>query len=151
MAITVDGVPQAESFAPDVYQGYGYFNGTRNTTELENIQQVVISKGADSLSVGSGGIGGAVQFRTKNVADFVRPEQNFGLLAKVGYSSKNAEWRQVAGGLPPPYQLLLINGEKAKQQVSAVLQIDQLEQGLSELVNQFELQRYQLPGMTVLR
>ena len=50
-----------------------------------------------------------------------------------------------------PYQLLLINGEKAKQQVSAVLQIDQLEQGLSELVNQFELQRYQLPGMTVLR
>lgn len=72
------------------------------------------------------------------------------MLAKVGYSSKNAEWRQVAGGLPP-YQLLLINGEKAKQQVSAVLQIDQLEQGLSELVNQFELQRYQLPGMTVLR
>lgn len=98
VAITVDGVPQAESFAPDVYQGYGYFNGTRNTTELENIQQVVISKGADSLSVGSGGIGGAVQFRTKNVADFIRPEQNFGLLAKVGYSSKNAEWRQVAGG-----------------------------------------------------
>lgn len=98
VAITVDGVPQAESFAPDVYQGYGYFNGTRNTTELENIQQVVISKGADSLSVGSGGIGGAVQFRTKNVADFIRPEQNFGLLAKVGYSSKNAEWRRVVGG-----------------------------------------------------
>lgn len=98
VAVTVDGVAQAESFAPDVYQGYGYLNGTRNNTELENIQQVVISKGADSFLAGSGAIGGAVQFRTKNVDDFIHNNEHFGLLGKLGYSSKNSEWRQVVGG-----------------------------------------------------
>ena len=97
VAITVDGIAQAESFIPDIYSGYGYMNGNRNTTELENISSVSISKGADSFGVGSGGIGGAIEFRTKVAEDFILPGKNIGLYNKLSYGSKNKEFVKVFG------------------------------------------------------
>ncbi len=97
VAVIVDGLPQAETFMPSIYKGYGYFNGSINNTEYENISQVSITKGANSVSDGSGAVGGSVNFKTKNVDDFVLPGRALGLFLKTGYASKNDEWRQVVG------------------------------------------------------
>ncbi len=98
VAITVDGLPQAESFVSFIYNGWGYMSGNRNTTEFENLSSVSLAKGADAFRVGSGALGGAVMFKTKEVKDFVRPGKKFGLLTKIGYTSKNDELRGVIGG-----------------------------------------------------
>lgn len=97
VAVIVDGLPQAESFMPSIYRGYGYFNGSINSTEYENISAVTINKGANSVSDGSGAIGGSLYFTTKTVDDIVKSGQRWGLYWKTGYSSKNREWRQVLG------------------------------------------------------
>lgn len=98
VAIVVDGMTQAESFMPDVYRGYGYFNGSRNGTELENISAVTVHKGANSFAEGSGALGGSVVFNTKSVDDFITTDKNWGGLAKLAYDTKNQEFRYVAGG-----------------------------------------------------
>ncbi len=98
VAITVDDLPQAESAIDFIYSGYGYMSANRNTTELENLSRVSVAKGADSFKVGSGAVGGAVMFKTKEVADFVRPGEKVGMLLKTGYASKNDEWRHIIGG-----------------------------------------------------
>lgn len=97
VAIIVDGLPQAETFMPSIYKGYGYFNGSINNTEYENISAVQVNKGANSVNDGSGAIGGSVYFTTKSIDDFVKPDQKLGLYWKTAYSSKNFEGRQVIG------------------------------------------------------
>ncbi len=98
VAITVDGMPQAESSHTFIYQGYGYMSSNRNTTEFENLSSVAVAKGADAFKVGSGALGGAVMFKTKDVADFVRPGKKVGLLVKTGIDSRNHQVRGVIGG-----------------------------------------------------
>ncbi len=98
VAITVDNMPQAESFLSFIYTGWGYMSGNRNTTEFENLSAVTVAKGADAFKVGSGALGGAVMFRTKEVNDFVRPGKHIGILTKFGYDSKNNQTRRVIGG-----------------------------------------------------
>lgn len=73
-------------------------NGNINNTEYENISSVKVQKGANSVMNGSGALGGAVSFTTKEIEDFVEPDRTFGFLSKTGYTSKNREWRQVIGG-----------------------------------------------------
>ncbi|PWD83544.1 TonB-dependent hemoglobin/transferrin/lactoferrin family receptor [Ignatzschineria cameli] len=97
VAVIVDGLPQAETFMPSIYKGYGYFNGSINSAEYENISSVTVNKGANSVSDGSGAVGGSLYFTTKSVDDIVKPGQKWGLYWKTGYSSKNREWRQVLG------------------------------------------------------
>lgn len=97
VAVIVDGLPQAETFMPSIYKGYGYFNGSINNTEYENISSVQVNKGANSVNDGSGAIGGSVHFTTKSIDDFVKPDQKLGLYWKTAYASKNREWRQVIG------------------------------------------------------
>ena len=93
----VDGLPQAETFMLSIYKGYGYFNGSVNNTEYENIGQMNITKGANSVSDGSGAIGGSVHFKTKGIEDFVLEDRELGGFLKSGYASKSREWRQVIG------------------------------------------------------
>lgn len=97
VAVIVDGLPQAETFMPSIYKGYGYFNGSVNNTEYENIGQMNITKGANSVSDGSGAIGGSVHFKTKGIEDFVLEDRELGGFLKSGYASKSREWRQVIG------------------------------------------------------
>lgn len=73
-------------------------NGNINNIEYENISSVSVQKGADSVMYGSGALGGAVVFTTKEIEDFVDPDRTFGFLSKTGYTSKNREWREVIGG-----------------------------------------------------
>lgn len=97
VSIMVDGVAQAEYFLPGVYSGYGYMNGNRNSVELENMKAVTIQKGADSFQSGSGGIGGSVQFVTKDIDDFVAPDKTVGAVVKSGYASRDRQWLRSAG------------------------------------------------------
>ncbi|AZY47863.1 TonB-dependent hemoglobin/transferrin/lactoferrin family receptor [Bordetella avium] len=97
IAVTVDGMPQAEYFLPEVYLGYGYLNGNRNSVELEHMKRVTLHKGADSYSSGSGGIGGSVQFVTKDIDDYVAPGRVAGAVGKLAYASRSREWLGMAG------------------------------------------------------
>lgn len=98
ISVKVDGMEAAESFMPRFYYIKGFMNGNRNSTELENLSSIEITKGANSLTKGSGAIGGSVSMQTKNASDFVADGENFGLYSKTGYASINNEFRQVIGG-----------------------------------------------------
>ncbi|MGE8601649.1 TonB-dependent hemoglobin/transferrin/lactoferrin family receptor [Bordetella trematum] len=97
VAVTVDGMPQADPLIPGIYASYGFLNGNRNGVELEHVKSVTLHKGADSVQSGSGGIGGSVQFVTKDIDDFVSPGHTFGAYGKVGYASRNREKLAVTG------------------------------------------------------
>lgn len=95
VAISVDGLAQAESRSSEGFQllfgGYGNYNTNRNEIELENISQVDVIKGADSVQAGSGALGGAVLYKSKSAKDYLSPTKNYYLGAKTGYSSKNSQ------------------------------------------------------------
>lgn len=98
VAISVDGLNAAESYMPKFYYIKGFYNGNRNSTEIENLSSIEFNKGANSLNQGSGALGGSVSMRTKTVHDFVAPNKNVGFYAKSAYNSRNNEYRQVIGG-----------------------------------------------------
>ncbi|NBI42479.1 TonB-dependent hemoglobin/transferrin/lactoferrin family receptor [[Haemophilus] felis] len=120
VAINVDGVSAAESFKPRYYDILGFYNGNRNGTELENIAEVDITKGADSIHSGSGGIGGTVTMRTKNPQDFILDNKSWGFYSKTAYDSKNEEKRQVLGfglvknGIEAMFQYTSRHGSETK-------------------------------------
>ncbi|VEG13867.1 TonB-dependent hemoglobin/transferrin/lactoferrin family receptor [Moraxella cuniculi] len=90
VAIMVDGLHQAETLASqgfkELFEGYGNFNNTRNSVEFENIKTATIKKGADSVTAGSGALGGAVIFKTKEAQDYLQ-EKDWHVGLKTGYSS----------------------------------------------------------------
>ncbi|MBS9777988.1 MAG: TonB-dependent hemoglobin/transferrin/lactoferrin family receptor [Gammaproteobacteria bacterium] len=92
--ITVDGLQQAEVIASqgfkELFEGYGNFNNTRNGVEFETLKQVTIARGADSTKVGSGALGGAVIFETKDARDYLT-EKDWHIGTKIGYASQNTE------------------------------------------------------------
>lgn len=88
VAINVDGLEQAESFELDRQET----SGARLEAEYEHVTQVDVTKGADSVSSGSGALGGAVSLRTKTVKDIVAEGKTFGARYKTGYFSKDRQW-----------------------------------------------------------
>lgn len=95
VAVSVDGLAQAESRSSDAFQelfgAYGNFNANRNAGELENVAEVAIRKGADSLTVGSGALGGAVEYKTKSPAEVVDEDKPLYGSLKKGYTGRNGE------------------------------------------------------------
>ncbi|TCP95788.1 hemoglobin/transferrin/lactoferrin receptor protein [Cricetibacter osteomyelitidis] len=95
VAITVDGLHQAETLSSqgfkELFEGYGNFNNTRNSTEIETLKQVSISKGANSIKTGSGALGGAVIFETKDARDYLL-EKDYHLGYKTGYATADNQW-----------------------------------------------------------
>lgn len=91
VALLVDGLPQIQS-----YKSLSLFaqNGAINEIEYENIRSIEFSKGASSQEYGSGALGGAVGFRTKNPDDVIKEGQNWGLDSKTAYSSKNKQFSE---------------------------------------------------------
>lgn len=93
VAINIDGLAQAESRSSEAFQdlfgAYGNFNANRNASELEHISMVTIQKGADSISSGSGALGGAVNFSTKKPSDVVNARNPLYLASKVAYTSRD--------------------------------------------------------------
>lgn len=96
VAITVDGLEQAESRSSTAFQelfgAYGNFNANRNAAELEHMSDVVISKGADSITAGSGALGGAVIYRTKSPRDYVDEDKPYHIGLKTGFLSRSNLW-----------------------------------------------------------
>lgn len=92
VAITVDGLSLGETLNPASYAPYEFFSSGRGGVDIDAMKAVEIVKGADSISAGSGALGGAVMFVTNDPADYLNPSGNdthFGL--KFGYSSANDE------------------------------------------------------------
>ncbi len=92
--ITIDGLQQAETLSSqgfqELFEGYGNFNNTRNGIEVETVKDVNIAKGADSTKVGSGALGGAVIFKTKDARDYLL-DKDWYAKVKTGYASRNDE------------------------------------------------------------
>lgn len=80
----VDGVRVPDGFtfgAQSVGRG-GY-------ADLDLMRSVEILRGPASALYGSDGLAGAVSFTTKDPADLIRPGDNFGARARVGYNSSD--------------------------------------------------------------
>ena len=94
VAITVDGVAQAETLSSqgfkDLFEGYGNFNNTRNGIEIETLSDTKITKGADSIMSGSGALGGSVAYKTKDARDLLI-NKNYAFKYKTGFSTENDE------------------------------------------------------------
>ena len=74
----------------DLFEGYRNFNNTKNGVEVENIRQVDITKGADSVKRGSGALGDSVAFETKDARDYLT-EKDWYYGFKRGYQSANRQ------------------------------------------------------------
>lgn len=94
VAITIDGLHQAETLSSqgfkELFEGYGNFNNTRNGAEVKTLKQVQLAKGANSLKVGSGALGGAVIFKTKDARDFLT-DKDWYVSYKKGYNSADRQ------------------------------------------------------------
>ncbi len=92
VAITVDGVSLGEILNPASNAPYEFFSAGRGGVDLDTMKAVEIVKGADSITAGSGALGGAVMFVTKDPADYLKAsgdDTHLGL--KLGYASANEE------------------------------------------------------------
>lgn len=56
------------------------------------LKQVEVVRGASSALYGSGGLGGVIEFRTKDAADFLDPGETAGVNVFMGYQSVNDEY-----------------------------------------------------------
>ncbi|MDK4575252.1 TonB-dependent hemoglobin/transferrin/lactoferrin family receptor [Kingella kingae] len=93
VAVNIDGLAQAESRSSEgfqeLYGAYGNYNANRNANELEHISEVSIKKGADSITSGSGALGGSVNYKTKSPTEVVNEDKPLYLGAKTGYTGRD--------------------------------------------------------------
>ena len=90
VAMTIDGLGTAEEV--DTTVAYEFFRAGRGGLDIDALKSVAIIKGADSITAGSGALGGAVAFVTKDPLDFLKAQGNdthFGL--KCGYTGATEE------------------------------------------------------------
>ena len=92
VGISVDGVSLPDFEENSLSARYGNFNNSRLSIDSELVRSIDIVKGSDSVNMGSGYLGGGVNYRTMNVEDLVFPNKNVGGLLRSGYASKNREW-----------------------------------------------------------
>lgn len=92
VAINVDGLAQAETLSSqgfkELFEGYGNFNNTRNSVEVETLGQAHFTKGADSIKTGSGALGGSIIYTTKDARDYLIDKNHY-VSYKSGYTTKN--------------------------------------------------------------
>lgn len=94
VGLQVDGLVQAQSYITEHSDANG---GAINEIEYENVRSIELSKGSASAEFGSGALGGAVSFRTKEPKDIIKEGQNWGINAKTAYSSKNNQHLNTVG------------------------------------------------------
>lgn len=70
VAVTVDGLGFAESI--ETARAYEFFRAGRGTVDVDTLKRVEVVKGPDAIVAGSGALGGAVMFTTKDPADYLR-------------------------------------------------------------------------------
>lgn len=92
VAITVDGLSLGETLDPPTFVAYEFFRSARGGVDMDSLKQIEIIKGADAIAAGSGSLGGAVLFVTKDPSDYLNAEgddTHVGLTA--GFSGMNDE------------------------------------------------------------
>lgn len=97
VAMSIDGMALPEVESNEVFSPYGYNYEGRFNPDLELMGSVRIHAGADSLASGSGALGGAVNYSSKNYRDLISANKPFGGYGKIGYSNKNEEKFAAAG------------------------------------------------------
>lgn len=90
VAMTVDGLGFGESV--ETARAYEFFRSGRGGLDVDSLKSMEIVKGADSIAAGSGALGGAVLFTTKDPYDFLNPQGNDSYFrVKTGYTSASDE------------------------------------------------------------
>lgn len=91
--IAVDGMALGETLDPASNAPYDFFRSGLGGIDPDALKQVTILKGADAITAGSGALGGAVLFQTKDAADYLSDSGDAGALRlKSAYSGNNREW-----------------------------------------------------------
>lgn len=100
VAVTVDGLPQAQVFSVGGnWHTDGQYGAAINEVEVENLKQVDIHKGTQSIRGGNGAMGGAVMFQTKDPFDLIAPGKNIGGVVRTGYIGKTDQlYRSIGVG-----------------------------------------------------
>lgn len=90
VALTVDGLSFAESI--ETTPAYEFFRAGRGSVDIDSLKSIEVVKGADSITAGSGALGGAVMFTTKDPYDYLSPDGNDSFFrVKTGYTSSTDE------------------------------------------------------------
>jgi hemoglobin/transferrin/lactoferrin receptor protein len=90
VALTVDGLSLAESV--ETTPAYEFFRSGRGSVDIDSLKNIEVVKGADSITAGSGALGGAVLFTTKDPHDYLSPDGNDSYFrVKTGYTSSSDE------------------------------------------------------------
>ncbi|WP_337880924.1 TonB-dependent hemoglobin/transferrin/lactoferrin family receptor [Rheinheimera sp.] len=111
VAITVDGLSAGETLNPASYAFYDFFAAGRGGVDPDLVKQIEVVKGADAIAAGSGSLGGAVLFVTKDPADFLTPEgDDAALKLKAAYNGANDELATTltAAGRAGAWEALLV-------------------------------------------
>ncbi len=97
IGMTIDGMALGESLDPASYANYDFFRVGRGGLDPAALKQINVLKGADAITSGSGSLGGAVQFITKDPADLLPqgPRSGYARL-KAEYNGAHHEWMQSA-------------------------------------------------------
>lgn len=143
VAIMVDGLNQAQSYLALKTEANG---GAINEIEYENIKSIELSKGASSAEYGSGALGGAVGFVSKDSSDIIKDAKQWGFDSKTAYSSKNNQWMQSLAGAfkTGSFDNLLIYTHKEGQETKGHKALESYQHSYQPLTGYFD--RYALTG-----
>lgn len=90
VAMTVDGLAMAEGLESS--RSYEFFRAGQGGVDIDSLKSVEIVKGADAITAGSGALGGAVLFTTKDPRDYLQASGNDSYAGgKLGYTGHNDE------------------------------------------------------------
>ncbi len=87
--ILTDGVR-----VPDAFSFGAQSMGRGDYVDLDLLKSVEILRGSASALYGSDGLAGAVSFTTKDPADFLDADANWGVRTRVGYASADASFSE---------------------------------------------------------
>jgi hemoglobin/transferrin/lactoferrin receptor protein len=90
VAMTIDGLSMAEGV--ETARDYEFFRAGRGGVDVDTLKSIEIIKGADAIGAGSGALGGAVVFTTKDPFDYLKTSGNDTHVGmKLGYTGYNEE------------------------------------------------------------
>jgi hemoglobin/transferrin/lactoferrin receptor protein len=90
VALTVDGLAFAETV--ETTPAYEFFRAGRGSIDVDSVKAMEVVKGADSIAAGSGALGGAIMFTTKDPYDYLKPDGDDSYFrVKTGYTSSTDE------------------------------------------------------------
>src|SRR3546814_5548032 len=90
VAMTIDGLSMSEGL--ETARSYEFFRAGRGGVDIDTLKRVEIVKGADSITAGSGALGGAVVFTTKDPYDYLAADGNDTPVdMKIAYTGYNQQ------------------------------------------------------------